>query len=1140
MDNSAFKKFNSEKSFNDIFKFKGEIAPIAEKSRRNFELKIKNPVNREQRLHYFAIGHTFKQLDKEKIFKFELDEELREKQAKQFIALQEFKQPIIDAISNTISNVRNINSHYVHDFEKIRVDTIDATIIDFLKQSFELAVIQIYLKENETNYLDFIATQNPDKALVGFLCDKFYSLDKKKDYSLTDGQIAYKAASDKFRLLSKDEAIEALLFVEVEREFDWMLYDTHAVFNITAGRYLSFYACLFLLSMFLYKSEANQLIAKIKGFKKNKEKEEKSKREIFSFFSKRFSSQDIDSEENNLVKFRDIIQYLNRYPLAWNKDLELESLNPQMTDKLKAKIIEMEINRSFANDTNKYASNPRFHAYAQLRIWNNPAIQNDFTTEEKREFAYAINTNAILKNAQIELSNLEAKYQKSGNYNDKKAISDQNRKIDKLKTANEPNRILEKLKKRVANNLLFTSYGRNQDRFMDIATRFLAESNFFGNEAKFKTYLFFTTKEQEVDMALQKELLTKKKFDNLKFHQGKRIDYITFADHLKKYPSWDTPFVIENNAIQIKLNLGSGIEKIVSIQRGLMIYLLEVALYSSNTKIIANVGKTLLIDYFTHQQAKFNAYRAVIVQNSSITAEEKKSFKKLLPKRLLNHYVPAIQNHLPESTTLELFLEKTKLSEARYNDLLEKARKEGNYDDFVKRNKGKQFKLQFVRKAWHLMYFKDSYTAQVAVAGHHKRFHIERDEFNNFSRYMFAFDEVPSYKIYLTEMLTTKGFFENTQFKTLYDNGHSLEDFYTKTKSAFEGWLAVQANKQPDANKYTLGNYQPMFDDAMFYINISHFIEYLKSVGKITLTEEGKLKFKVLENTQYLIKEYYYTDTIAKEEIKSCGKLYNKLNAARLEDALLFEIGMRYFASDEHIINKAKGNVLEILNQNIEFDIKDANNNHQYKLIVPFNKIESYVALLQHKKEQDESKFKSSFLPNLAEYIEKVRFEKDIKSIYEKYIENPPHKVLTYDELGKIDSHLIGSSIRFTNLALSLEHYFIYKNKIKISSNNRIVYNEIEEYLISYFSKDDRDNAFHFDIPVLSYQQQTRKIEKEFIKNELHPISPMSYQELSWPKKSICNILLKTLHNDFYGREKDGEKKKKEAENRFFNDIICR
>ena len=74
--------------------------------------------------------------------------------------------------------------------------------------------------------------------------------------------------------------------------------------------------------MFLYKGEAEKLISKIKGFKRNEDKKENSKRNIFTFFSKKFSSQDINSEEAPLIKFRDIIQYLNRYPVVWNHEIE--------------------------------------------------------------------------------------------------------------------------------------------------------------------------------------------------------------------------------------------------------------------------------------------------------------------------------------------------------------------------------------------------------------------------------------------------------------------------------------------------------------------------------------------------------------------------------------------------------------------------------------------------------------------------------------------------------------------------------------------------------------------------------------------------------------------------------------------------
>ncbi len=249
MNSNDIKSHFMYHSIEYIFDFKGIIAPIAEKSHLNFDLKFSNPVNRQSRLHYFAIGHTFKNIETEEIFEVSFIEELKAKQPTKFLSLQlkRFDQSFIDELKSVINNIRNINSHYIHELESLKTDSIPNTV-QFLKESFELAIIQIYLKEYDITYDQFIKKNNTDHILVEFLYSKF----KEQQYK-DDSVVLW----DHFRTLSKDKAIDALLFIEVENDFKWKLFNEHEVFTITSGKYLSFYACLFLLSMFLYRSEAN-------------------------------------------------------------------------------------------------------------------------------------------------------------------------------------------------------------------------------------------------------------------------------------------------------------------------------------------------------------------------------------------------------------------------------------------------------------------------------------------------------------------------------------------------------------------------------------------------------------------------------------------------------------------------------------------------------------------------------------------------------------------------------------------------------------------------------------------------------------------------------------------------------------------
>jgi hypothetical protein len=1149
----------SSKSFKRFFEFKGNVAPIAEKAKKNFDLKNKNVVNRQQRLHYFAIGHVFKNIDTENIFGVKLNEDLKEKKPTKFLALQLSNFTFYEDLGELLSHIRDLNSHFIHDFEFLRVDKIKKNIIDFLKQSFELAVLQTLLKENEISYEDFIKTNSYDSyesKIVNFLLEKFYPLNNKRtdlNQEETNRLNEYKEFRKDFKQKSLEDAINTILFVNVTADYDWNLFETHKVFKITQGNYLSFEACLFLLTMFLYKGEANQLISQIKGFKRNDDNKYRSKRNLFSFFAKKFSSQDIDSEENHLVKFRDLIQFLNHYPTEWNKDLELESSNQIMTNKLKEKIIEMEINRNFPD----FANNERFLVFSKYQIFGKKYLGNNiekeyikksFTTEEITAYEYEINISLEIKDADEKLKELKGKHGLFGKQKERneKNIRELEYKIEE--EWNKINPITDKLKTRVSKNLLYVSYGRNQDRFMEFAARFLAETNYFGKDAEFKMYQFYSSEEQDNALISLIKNLPKKQYDKLKFHKGKLIHFSTYENHLKNYESWDTPFVIENNAIQIKVTFLSGIKKIVSIQRDLIIYFLEDALYNCDENQREGSGKSLLSDYFLYHQKEFKNSKQLLQQTDLISKDDKAAFKKILPKRLLNHYLPAKQNNLPNFTTFQMILEKAKKAEKRYENLKTKADKEGNLEDFIKRNKGRQFKLQFIRKACNLMYFKDSYLQQIQGSGHHKRFHITKEEFNDFSKWMYAFNETPKYKDYLRELFLQKGFFDNNEFTKLFENSSSLDMMYQKTIKIYTEWLKTFVPEQIE-DKYTLKNYEKFFEDDLFYINVSHFIKYLENINKLKRNENGNIVYQSLANSTYLINEYYYKDKLEKDEYKSCGKLYNKLKTVKLEDSLLYQLAMYYLQIDTSVIQNAKTNIIQLLNQDVTFNIKDANKKHLYDLIIPFNKINAYVELLEHKKEQEEDakNKKTSFLGNLPDYINNVldkdkenKENKELKSICNKY---KKENKLTYDDLNKINNHIISHSIKFTKVALILEEYFIFTNNITFKMfNNRISFEEITD-LDNYVNSLDRNKAFHFGLPTGSYEDKLIKIEKKFITEKVKTTNPTNYADLNKPLKSVCNAFLVTIHNNYFeriDRKKTTKEKREEAESRYFKEVIAK
>ena len=483
---------------------------------------------------------------------------------------------------------------------------------------------------------------------------------------------------------------------------------------------------------------------------------------------------------------------------------------------------------------------------------------------------------------------------------------------------------------------------------------------------------------------------------------------------------------------------------------------------------------------------------------------------------------------------------KAKVDEQKYKQFNPSDNDVSLVADFNKRNKGKRFKLQFIRKACHLMCFRDSYLRNVKQYGHHKGFHITKDEFNDYCKWMFAFDETPIYKVLLTDLFKAKGFLNNSDFKKLFEYSSSLEVMYEKTKKIYSDWLKTFSPIAREG-KYTLEGYEKFFKDDMFYINISHFINFMKNDKKIR-TEKGIIQYHSLSNLDYLIDGFYYTQMLDKSEYKTCGKLYNKLKTAKLEDALLYELAMYYLKFDETITRNARTHVVNLLTQDIIFRIENANQKYLMSLSVPFNKIDNYVELLEFKKEQEnDPKYKkTSFMSNLPDYIENIlskekKDNKELEAICKSYKEK---QRLNYDELNKINNHIISTSSLFTKVLMNLEEYFIFKNANLIVRENRIFFEDIAG--INNFLSDiyERNRAFHFGLPKKSYIESINRIEKKFIIEEARPL-PNSYDDFPNPIKSVLNALLETIHNDLFERKnKDQGKKRKEAGNKYFEKFI--
>ncbi|MEX1190438.1 MAG: hypothetical protein WEA99_00600 [Brumimicrobium sp.] len=1136
----------AKKEFNKIFNNKGNIAPIAEKSHRNFSIVINNPVNTDNRLHHFSIGHVFKDISTKYLFKYELNETEKKLVPTQYFSLQSENFTFKKHLFKVIENIRNINSHYVHIFDFIELDMlstnkdINQQITKFIIESFEVSVVINYLREKEMTYDVFLEDDKSDKKLVSYLCDMFYpNMEHQKE------------ERDYFLNLNKNDAIKHLLFIEVETEIDWKLFEEHSVFSIKPGRYLTFHACLFLLSIFLYKDEANQLISKIKGFKRTEDKYS-YKRNIFTFYAKKFRSQDISSEEKYLVRFRDIISYLNKYPTQWNKHLELESDFPKMTELLEKKIIETEIFRSFP----KYeedSKRKKFLQFATKKLFGTNFYQDeefDYTAKEDSDFTYQINTSPELQKTNSEIARLERKNRL--NFKEEKDLKKLKNRKDKLKKV--PNQIKTKLLIRIKENILFKSYGRNQDRLMQFAIRFLAENSYFGEDTEFKVYQFYTTDEQEKYISELKNKNGQKSLDKLKYHNGKLTHYATFKKHSEKYEEWDTPFVIQNNSFKLKLKFIDGTEKLLTIQRGLLLYLLEHSLFHVKSNLNSS-GKYLLEKYYNKYLKEVTKGKEILEGRESISAVEKNKLKRFFPKRLLHQYLPAQQNNLPEKNTFELILGEAILQESRYKNLLENAKKLNLEERFLEKNKGKQFKLRFVRKAWQLMYFSEIYFERASVDGHHKAFNITKEQFNDFSRWMFAFDEVPEFKQYLASLFEQKHFFKNNEFKKLFEESASLNDLYVKTKERYLVWL--KSNEPSFENsKYNYANYKKLLHENQWFINVSHFIDFLIDESILNKNKDNIIQYKALSNKKYLINEFYYSDTLSKDEYKTNGKLFNKLRKVKLEDALLYELAVYYLRVDKSIIQKVKSHVSNILTSDFTFNIQDKSGRDLYNLLVPFNKLESLAVLLNHKVEQEKNpKFRrTSFLGNIDTYLNSVENINDLDVIIQQKKDTG---TLNFEHLNTVYNHIISQSLLFTRVEMKLEEYFIAMYKNTISSNtNHIKWDEVkndtdQNAFSGYFNSRTRNKAFHFGVPDSDSKKMIKeKIESKFINDEIKPCKPKRFEDLNPLQKSVCRLFMDVLHHDYFRKtranknetiEEKKERLKKERtqfEDKYFNEMI--
>lgn len=1196
--------YNNQKkvaeNINSIFNNKGIFAAVAEKAYNNYKSKYSKGSDSQPNLHYFAVGHAFKNMDIKKIFDYQISDDEKNIEPTKYCNLQQNKfqfgknEKNTDNLKFLIDSIRNINAHFIHDINYLKINVIDNRVIDFIKESFEVALIQgIYVKNiniiKDRKKRDFLNNEEKDKILTKILEDKdnelikfmqsiFYQtlyLEKECEWKNKEKNKEKKNFLDS-HLISKDDWIDWVLFNDIEENIEWYLNPSgdnsfnnhkHKVLNIPKGKYLSFEGCLFVLSMFLYANEANYLIPKLKGYKKT-EGNNSVKLEVFRFFSKKFKSQDIDCDNNSLVKFRDIVQYLGKFPVKWNSLLHQDT---PAVNELKDYIIESEIKKIYGNDVTT-----EFIVYAKYKIWNKKNI--DTSIEEKykkidnnskQKYDLIINQNPVYSNNRRSIDEIDKQLKKL--YKKATLTLEEEGKLkklsDSLEKLNEENQKLEeknthlsnpnteKLIKRIESNLLFQSNGRNNDRFMEFATRYLAEVNYFGEHAKFKMYQYYFTEDERNALDRKRDLLTNKEFDKIHFHTGKQVYFETYTNHKYRYPEWDMPFVVQNNSIFIKIeSINHEKESAFCIQRDLLTYLLEHALYSENPE---NLGKDLLVEYYNLKKKEYYEGVEYLYANTEIKKDKKTELKKLFPKRLLHHYYSIPQNDKNEqSSVFEKYLLQAETSEKQYKDKIEQAIRENTLDFFLTKNKGKQFKLRFIRKAWQLMYFREQYDLQKlghaeyektnAVKknkeheyGHHKKFNITRDEYNDFSKWMFAFEEISEYKNQLRKLFEEKSFFENDDFKQLFISSCNLEQLYSKTKSKFAEWIKNNKSNS-NKNRFKIENYKDLMEKGNVYINLFHFVDFAK---KKEVVNKGNRP--CVANAKNLYEHFYFSSikNLSKEE----KKLFEKLYKIRLEDCLLYEIAIQYLHADLTLRETSKNHLKELLVQDITIELLDIKDN-VYTITMPFRDLEKF-AQIQYFDEVLKSNDDFRLLRNIPSYLNNASDNREnIDSIKDMVESFKNDKNISLAHLCLLNNHLITQQGRFTNCIMGMEEYFIWKNRISIeNSKNRIAINNISDFN-DYFVKNDnsRNSAFHMNLPIKNtYKMFFIEIEKKFVNSEVKPNNLKSLRECPYMLRKTLEVFMNQMHDEIKvaksnknDTDEDKRKKRNDAENTFFASIL--
>lgn len=1025
---------------------KGYVSPFAKKAFKNLKHFMQNDFS-EREIHDKIIYHKIKNLDSS-YFQFQFDDKLKTKIPTKFTTLLFENFTYLNSIERSLENIKEFHLHYVHNWEYLELQNYSNEYLRFLKQAFHIAILEEYLQERELSFSGLKLI--PEKHIVTFIGDKLYP---KIHY--------HKNIRNHLFSLSLSEAIENILFLHLTEDTTLHLPDGHPIQTIKKGSYLSFHAQIFIICLALNKKESFSFLSRIPEFSKKEDPIHK-KKQIFSFFSKKLNIQDVWVQEKNLLHFRDIIQFLNKYPIQWNEFLEPERRFPSMTDVLEKKIIETEIFREFP----EYQKNP---------------IKKPF-------LSYFI----------------------SQNLSDKKTIFD-NLNYEIIRNFELNKTDIHKVKERILQESLLKTHSRNQDRFIQFSANFFINSDYWGEETKIKVYKYTTKEEQDAFLHNLKSSLSKKDFDKLNFHKGRLTDFLSCKDLKEKYKNGNYPIVIENQSIQIKLRSVIGKSYLISIQRGLMPYLLENALYKSVNP--DSVGKSLLNNYIEN-------HLLIDFQN----AKEKKSLeqlspldKKLLPKRYLKtiHHGPINkENSKNQALFVQNMLEQTENAEKKYVLMMLKANEIGMLETFSQKNKGKEFRVRFLKKAWNHLYFKEIYKSNISQFGIHKRFHINREEFSLFTKYLYGFETEKSYKNLLIELLKSKDFYKDPEFQKLIEESKSLVDLYTNTKALLKNSIP----KRPALIHKKSLQYDEVFNKNIIYINLSHFLHYLESTNQLLRDKNGRILYESKKNFPFLIKDWYYKEVLPKNEYKENGKLFNILNKIRLEDALLLEVAYYYLQKDSHVIVPNRKKVDSILHSNLVFEFPKAEN--RLLLEVPINKLGSFVEFIQNKGIIE------------GKIVGKKFIKKTLNSI-------TSDGIIHWDNLKAKHHQSISNVLKFMRIKIELEKYYIGKYKLTLKNSD---YLDVGKHISTLFPQFEPLKRKFLQFKNLQYRQDDilKELENSFIEEEIEAQKISCFQDLDKNKKAVCRVFMNTLNPHFYVKinKNNPNKNWEHFENTYFKNVI--